>query len=391
LNKYIISKNRYINNYESLLAFAILLAPFNLLRISFFGFSEIILFCCFLFELSNWIKNNYNIPFQFVSFWIKYLIVLIISTLINVFVFSQTDSLEGAFDFFSYLFVLLTCFIFEKKILFNEIEPYVILKKLFFWLSLLLILLYLYSFFNTTLLGLPLFYYDRFAPLVDNPHKIAILSSILPFIGLKIISKEKGYSLFKKSYIIFLITMVIVITMASNTTKSKIGIILGCYIYFLIKFINPTLRKFLIAISIIGIFISFLFFDYIEFFIQSFKEVDYEGGRNTIYNIGFEKFLESPFIGFGPGSHVILNGIRTDAHSTILTIGLQGGIIALFLFIVFFSRIIFRLIKTEIAYASMFIPILIYILGGDILRTNFIWVIIILIFYHRDRFIIRNH
>ena len=376
---FINQKVKGISHY--LLLISLVLAPFNELRFSFFGISELIILYLFFNSLKDSYSKKKSDKFIFTKFFRIFIIIILTSGTINILFYGGKDVFhnDSFFNLFSYTFTLLTCFIYEKKIFSNKLNGYKLLKHFYFSLSLLLIFLFIFSFFSSNIFGFPLFYFDRFAPLVNNPHKIALVSSVLPFIGLKIIKVER-YNIIKRIIIYSMITTIIFITLKSETTKSLMGIFLGMFVYLTFNFFNKKKRVFLFFMLLLIIIIYVLFFDLFGKAINIFNEIDYKEGRSIIYFVGFQKYLESILLGFGPGSHVNFLGVRTDAHQTILTIALQGGALLVIIFINFFKKIINKLLSLDIVFIALLMPILIYILGGDILRSNYIWALLILIY-----------
>ncbi|WP_196892016.1 O-antigen ligase family protein [Aureivirga marina] len=362
---------------QNLLILAVLLAPFTELRFSVVGLSEIIIAIVLIASIPKILQTKSS-NLRFTNFWIRFLFILILSSIFNILFFNRYGVIDGWYDFFSYIFVLFSVFLFENKIKTGEIVPYVFIEKIFFRMSILLIILYGISFFTRSLLGMSLFYYERFAPLVNNPHKIAIFSSVLPFFGLLVLKNVKTKK--EQIIIIALILLDILITIKSETSKSMLGILIGFSLFFMFNYLSKKMIKLAIIIALIFVVVIFLKYDLIGALVNYFNELDYNGGRSLIYGVGINQFILSPFIGYGFDSSIIIDGIKTDAHQTMITIGLQGGIIALILFMSMLSNILKVLTKDVILFIA-FIPILLYILGGDIMRNNYVWILILLMYY----------
>lgn len=362
-----------------MLVVAVMIAPFTELRFSFVGMSEIIILLILIISLS---KNNVGINhLYFTRFWFFFLITLMLSSVINILFFDNYDVLYGWYDFFSYLLVFFTVYLFEKKIKKRQINPYFFIKKIFYWMSTLLILLYVFSFFSRSFFGLLLFYHERFAPLVNNPHKIAIFSSVLPFFGL-LVFKNEEISIGKKMVVIVIILLDVLITLESDTSKSMLGLFLGFGIFFAFNYLPKQIIKLVIALGLFVLVILFIKYNVNDYLINSFNELDYKGGRSLIYSSGIRQFLSSPFIGYGFGSAIIIGGVKTDAHQTMITVLLQGGVFALFIFLNLLFCVIKKLKNNGLVLISAFIPIFLYIVGGDIMRNNYVWILIMLMYYY---------
>ena len=370
------NKKKYSQN---LLLIAVILAPFTELRFSMIGPSELIIFYCLFVQLFDKTRPYKLVNFRFTKFWILILSLFIFSSIINTLFFSKYDILDNWFDFVSYLLVFLTVYLFEKKNNLGQISPFLFLKNFFYFFSFLLALLYGISFFTQSILGMPLFYYERFAPLVSNPHKIAIVTSVLPFFGLLILKQTKLKR--KRFFVLILILLNIFISILTLTDKAIIGLVLGFVILFVSKFTPKKLKKIFLYIFILVLIYVFVAFNLVGILIDLFNTLDYKGGRSLIYSLGFNKIMLSPVIGYGFESVIFVDGVITDAHQTLFTVALQGGIIALILFSQLLFDIIRKLKSNSVILLAGFMPLLIYILGGDIMRNNYVWIIIILMYY----------
>ena len=85
-------------------------------------------------------------------------------------------------------------------------------------------------------------------------------------------------------------------------------------------------------------------------------------------------------MGFGPGPHLYYDADFWDAHQTILSLLLQSGIVGGCLFL-FSSAYYIKTIRQNYLILSATIPILVYMLGGDILRRLPIWLLLIFFYY----------
>ncbi len=373
-----------LSNYHSLLMLSIVLAPFSQLRISFFGLAEIILISAFIYESTRKIKKKQLKQFYFTKFWLIYLLLISISSGYNqVILGREIDSLFGMiFDYSSYIFVLISCFVFEKVFIDSRINTYLMIKNIFFLSSLFLLFLYILSFFTSSIFGLQLMFYDRFSPLVDNIHQIAMVLVILPFVGIKIIKVEQSF--FIKLSVFILSLLDIVMAISTGASKAPMGILLGIFVYLLRSTIkNNKFFIILILFTVTGV-VGFLIIDNSLLIETYFSDIDGGGARAFLYVEGFHKALESLIIGYGAGPHIWFNNEWSDSHSTLITVLLQGGLIGIVFLFILFAKVIVRLLNQPVFFASLF-PILIYLLGGDLMRKYYIWLFIIIFFYYRKR------
>tara|TARA_R110000787_G_scaffold59922_14_gene135976 strand:+ start:47491 stop:48660 length:1170 start_codon:yes stop_codon:yes gene_type:complete len=375
-----------LNLFEKLLVLSILIMPYTLLRIGFVGVGEIIILSLFLYEFKIR-KLNFKIKdFIFTKFWIFYIIISLLGFSYNVlFLNYKTGTIDGMlFDLSAYILVLLSCYTLEsyqERIGMNFIS---IIKTIFYSSSFVLTALYFLSFFTPSLLGLPLLYNDKFAPLVNNLHQISMFIIFLPFIGLLVFENEKNLliRLITVLFIIFLFKMGI----ETGSFKAYIGLFLGLFVYIFLKLLSFSKGRYknsLLFISLaLGILLLLINVDFIVNLITKiFIEEDINEGRVNLYSKAIKVGFTSPIIGLGAGAH-ILNGIKFwDAHQSLLTIFLQTGLIGLLAFFTLYIKMIKKYFKT-IPFFAAFCAISIYILGGDIMRRLPIWILLFLLFYY---------
>jgi O-antigen ligase len=111
-------------------------------------------------------------------------------------------------------------------------------------------------------------------------------------------------------------------------------------------------------------------------------EEDLKEGRVNLYSKAIEIMKTSPIFGVGPGGHIWTNSKFYDSHQTFFTVMLQAGIIGVFILGKLFSKIIKTLIKSPPLFASL-VTIIVYLLGGDIMRRLPTWIILVLVFYYQ--------
>ena len=100
-----------------LLLLSLIIAPFNELRFTFFGISELIILYFFFKSLKASYSKIKSDKFIFTKFFRNFIIIIIISGIINILFFRGKDVFhnDSFFNLSSYMFVLITCFVFEKK------------------------------------------------------------------------------------------------------------------------------------------------------------------------------------------------------------------------------------------------------------------------------------
>jgi hypothetical protein len=373
------------NKVHWLVLFSITIAPFTLLRLSFFGFAELIILSLFLLSLLQPLSKSVLTNCIFTQFWFLFLLLSFLGFTYNVSILNHaTGTIKGmVFDFFSYLFVMLACLFFERQIITERLNVRYLFKYSFYFSSFILTCLYVVSFFTSSLFGLQINYIDNFAPLVKNLHQISMVLAVLPFMGLFVFKFEKRY--LQKFVILTFILLDIKMALSTGSSKAMLAILFGFFIYFFLVISTLQGKKFLpiyIFMSFLGLITVLLQIDFLRMAALYFNEIDGGGARFYIYFHGLEIGMSSPFIGLGTGQHIDKSGsdFFWDAHQTHLTLFLQSGLIGLFAYLFLMIKILKKIIFIPSLVAA-FGAITIYSLGGDLLRRLPIWIMLILIYH----------
>lgn len=386
------------NSFEILLIIAMIFSPFTELRIGPIGVTEIatlFLIIIVLFQKSTHIHGRDGNSFIFTKFWIIFLVLSSFGLFYNYVIRGHISGTPTSmlFDLASYVLVGLTCFTLE--IILSNLKPkdiWGIIKKIYVSTSLVIFVLLIISRFTNSIAGFSLNYYGFFRPFAKNIHHISMGLAPLPFVGMKLLIEDK-----RKAYKLIWVISILSNLIAANATgslKVVMGFIIGLvvYLFFLVynQITNWKLRYALVIfISIVIIFVFSLNYEtIINHAIDFFVEEDLSGARNALYSSSFTKILESPIFGYGPGPHAEFRlGSYNDAHQTFLTLGLQGGLFTVFLYLRLIYKLIITYAKDQYIVGS-FIGIFMYSLGGDIVRRLPMWVFLILFYYfliNRDK------
>lgn len=374
-----------MNVINYVLVIIICIVSFVSLRFSFCGLGELLMLFLSFYVLCICKLYRKNMGLSLVSnFWFTLWIFLILGVVFNIYL--DYDILLGPqimlFDALSYFFVLMACVTIEKAYNWDLINPYFVLKKGFFYLSYIFVILYFLSFWLRSIGTFPLFYLytNRFCPLNENPHVANMMFVLFPFVGLYILSREKFIGM-KRILIYFLILMNIIMAVATDISKTNVCFLGGFIGLFVARYLRG---KSILCILSLCLFFVILFilasinFDIVQYFCDLFIENDYGGGRVNRYSAALNISESSFLVGYGPGAHILSGGTFTDAHSTIFTLLLQSGIIGVTLFVSFY----FRLMKKSWAIPeifAIFMSLLGYVLFSDIMRRLPVWIILVLI------------
>lgn len=375
--------------HQYAIVFAVVISTFTSLRFSFLGLGE----ATFIVLGGTALMQYFTMPkyrqFIFSGFWLFYLCLGLFAFAYNQGIHLGTGTYAGmAFDSAAYFMLFISCLAIERRfILYNE-DAYHYIRLLFFFFMLLMTFLFALSLVTPSILGLPLRYYQHFAPLVKNLHQVAMLLAPMPFIGLMIFQRESAFNV--KIIVAGLSLLAIVMIIDTGSVKAKMGIVAGLATYMVSYFYRKSpVLSFLFAcasgVSLLVLMSSVL--DLGELMKSFFNEHDGHGGRSYLYSAAIELIKESFLFGRGNGPHIYYIDKFNDSHQTFLTVLLQTGIVGCAIFVALLVKVLRQTLIGEPATFAALTAIMIYAAGGDILRRLPIWgLIIILFFVARQRY-----
>jgi len=376
-----------------LIVIAMIFSPFTKIRVGYIGVTEIsslffIILCLFSRKMKFKLKlTNY---FIFTKFWLIFMLLNFVGLFYNYVILGHlSGTVSGMyFDTMAYILVGFVCFSLELFIYnYNRIEIWNILKKIYIYSSSILLLLFIIKQFTPSILGYSLVYGNYFRPIAINIHHTAIAITPLPFLGFKLLFSSN--KIYKKVLILLLIISNFVIIESTGSVKAVLALIFGSivFVYFLISnSISYKKKRILLFLSIIIIVTVFLLIystQIVKYIIYFFQKSDIAGAREALYTYSFNKFLKSPFLGYGPGPHSAIEGMEIvyDAHQSFITVALQGGFLALIAFIALYIKI-FKICIIDPYILGSYTSIVIYSIGGDILRKLSLWILLVLFYYY---------
>ncbi len=376
---------------ERILVFALVTAPFTSLRFSFFGLSEI-------FFILMWITVMFRSRFRLrlekdniTKWFLVFVLACIIGWAFNIFTVDIGTTRSAVFNFAAYVFTLIAIAITEHLQCVEPelLRPRKVLKAFFIWLCLISFVLFALSRFRKSIFGFNLIYYDMFCPLSDNIHQFAMSAVPLPFIGLSMVKESKSWGM-KIIYLAMSIAEIFIV-LATGSFKAGLGISIGIFVLFILLVINSkklskSNRNIIIilaftAVIVFAILKSNLILKYMQ---RVFTENDNGGERGGLYRQSIQLILRYPLFGLGPAAVLTYGSSYFDAHQTLFTAGLSAGVFGL----VSVTVILIKCVKTTIKnsfYFCALIPILIYAIGGDILRKTAVWACIMLLYFGTRR------
>ncbi len=390
---YRITKN--LNLFEALIVVSILFAPFTKLRFSFFGVTEvcfIILFVLGMIYTGGILHSVKNPKFYILSKCFLILIVIMLfSWAVHILIGDPSGRTSSAvFNLFSYIMVLAALLSIDSIVAYdrNTLNWRTIMDLCFYSLSVAFIILYIISRSQSTLFGIRLLYYGKlFCPLADNIHQVSMILAPVAFFGVVMITEKR--SILQKLIILALTAANLYIGSQIGSDKYDMGMVLGLIaaaiaIIYKVLELPKTEKRILILliVTLVAVLVLLNYGKVADALVDAFAERDGHGARSSLYSLALEKSTKSILIGFGPASHIEVSaGSYYDAHQTLLAVLLQSGLLGLGVFLFFLYRVFRQLLKTPVSLAGT-IPILIYLLGGDLLRRLPVWIILMIYYYH---------
>lgn len=372
----------------------VLVLPFTALRFGLVGAGEILLglaLSLFLVLTRGSIRISDRVA-PLLTFWSGYLLLIAGGFFYVIIILNNTiDYAAASFDFASYLTVLFVLLLLADDRFYRGIAPAVFFKRVFTSWALIFLALYFLSLRFPQIFGLQLRYYQFFAPLVENVHQTAMLICAMPFVLWNLALKER--SIFRKIFYVTAGALFCMMAVETGSTKAGVAVLVGTLVSaFFLLWTNVARSRSMkvVSVLVVALVLTSLVVGYsdraAQLALAFFYENDGSAARENLYGLGLQKGMESFLFGHGPGPHIGYSGYESfsDAHNTLLTLFLQGGVFAVILFLYCWMRLLAR---NEWGYFSLgaLAAVSIYFIGGDILRRLPIWILIVGVVYSSGR------
>ncbi|MBF6652508.1 hypothetical protein C3B47_06320 [Flavobacterium columnare] len=284
---------------------------------------------------------------------------------------------EGAIrTFFAYMLAVLNCVALFLTI--EKSEIIYVLKRILFYFNL------TYIFTIATLFPLFLFSIsngERFFGYALNPNQHGTLLVGIPFLTIYLYQNK----FIKRIFFLITIFISVVIAYAIISDAVFYSVILTMFLYFVLY-----LKKIDIQIKIL-LFVFFLLicnFYLVEVLVKYVDETnsnaDQANVRFTLWMNGVQAFLDSPLVGFGPGS---FSGDFhpfewTECHNTFIDLLTNVGIIGVFIYLVLILRITVKLyFKMNYLPILILISLIIFSFFHNVLRHPTFWMLLLTVYY----------
>lgn len=378
-----------------LITVVMVFAPFTQLRVWRIGITEV---CSLLIVAQVLLSNDTRVRlkggphFVFTKFWVVFILLSSLGLGLNYLVLPYPSGTVSSmlFDLTSYALNMLVCFGIEASIWkYTEVDLWDALRKVFLWTSSILLALFLVSRFRSSIFGFSITHYARFRPLAQNVHHVSMIVAPLSFTGLRALVLEKR--IVHRVLLLVLVVSDAIITVSMGALKGVLGLLVGAAASVLIMLYRKVSdRRLRVCLLLLAVAVSLLVFclyapQITQLAVDFFQSQDIGGGRQWLYRVSVEKVLRSPVVGYGPGAHVdsaVEPDANADSHQTFLTVALQGGLFAVAAYIVLHYRIFLFCVQSPGIFGA-YVSILVYALGGDIMRRLPMWVFLMLLYYSR--------
>jgi O-antigen ligase len=180
--------------------------------------------------------------------------------------------------------------------------------------------------------------YQSHLGLFVNPNRFSILL-IISFIYISVLFWS-SFSLSKFSKALFFISFVILfigILGTGSRAGSAVALVLICLNFSRSFFIGHKIGKLLYRIFSAGGVAATPFFVVLVIYLV-IAGVLYGSGRDVIWQVSIDTWLQKPFLGFGFSQSVNIlaaSGFELSAHNAFVQLLVEGGLLALFLFFSF--------------------------------------------------------
>ena len=389
----LICKNRG-GFWDLLFALGLIFTTMTSLRISSLpiGIGEILLV---VWMLKQWVsalltgsieieKLNKNI----LIFWLLFFIILGLGMMVSssegrlVLKGSMHDFMAYIFSFFLSVTLLLKN---QKESIYNKIKFIVIAGTIIFTF-----LLIWWKNISPYFLGMSLVYGGvRFTGGAINPNQLALFIVPIPALSLFLLNnKMNKKAILGKTFLlfIFLASIYVGLNIQSDAVKGTFILMLTFFlmlsIYKKLRFpSNILLMNFVLILVFFIILLNTGMIEsgYYKLF-NWFEKLDSDGSRAFLWVQGIKTAFESPFVGYGPGSRIILSPVHSmETHNTFIDLLLQVGFIGLFLYIVILMNGL-KTIKRNKYLIIAFLGLIIFSVSHFVLRQPIFWMYLILIY-----------
>ena len=328
----------------------------------------------FLFNINNIKFSNTNIQIPY-KFLICFVCINFLGFIYAVFFGGKICNdlfYENAIrTFLAYLLSILNASVLFLTIKKDEFAK--ILKKILVYFN----IIYLLTFVTLFLLVISsISNGERFSGYSTNPNQHGVLLVTIPFLAFYLFKNKiiKNWlfvlSIITSSFLAFLIE--------SDAVYYSFIIIL--FFYFLLIFKKSKIEVKIFLIFFFTLIFYFLIFDSLMLYIdQTNNNGDQANVRYVLWFNGILAFLESPIIGFGPGS---FSGFfepfeSVECHNTFIDLLTNTGLLGLVFYLFFLTKIFKSFYsKNVILPLLMLSSIIIYSLFHNILRHPTFWLLL---------------
>lgn len=282
---------------------------------------------------------------------------------------------------FAHLLSILMLLILANPKHFTKLKDYVrttiVLGTLIFFG---LYLLYRYAGFTTIRI---MYGGVRFTGGARNPNQLALFLVSLPFLVLYFLVEESRNTKKTSVFIFWTILLVIAINLGLATQSDglygtwilSVLILITVSIFANLKFPSSLMVMLVFFISILLILVINENYRLLQKFILDwFNELDEGGSRASLWVEGLKQTFKFPLFGLGPGSFIKLSTLQAESHNTFIDLALQGGYVALIIFMIMLG-IIAKGVRKKPILITAFASLIIFSMSHYVLRQPIFWFI----------------
>mgnify|MGYP000906045218 CR=1 FL=1 len=231
----------------------------------------------------------------------------------------------------------------------------------------------------------------RFTGGAVNPNQLALFFVPIPALALFLLNYKRDF--LKKIFLVLIFGASIFV--ALNTQSHAL---MATFILMLLFFPVLILYKrtqfstkvlaaiiFLILLCLVILLNAEVIQNSYDSIINWFYKLDDDGSRAVLWTHGLKTALESPFVGYGPGTVIIfppdfcVDAQNTiDAHNSFIDLFMQAGFLGLVLFIAFLKKSL--VLKNNIYLTMAFFSLIIFSFSHFVLRQPIFWMYLIMMY-----------
>lgn len=352
---------------------------------SSFGIGELLMLLSLVIFLLMYkkLKKNRKAPSKFV---LSFFIFCLLGFVCTIFFFQEVQSEaffgEAVRTFFAYLFSMTTALMISTLILTKEDFSTLIKFILQCCMATMVVVVVVnFSEFLSTVVSLG--GGARFYGFSKNPNQIGSLIVPIPLIAMYLYKIKK----INKWFYIFSLVMWLLLAIAVGSDALNYSLLLCLTLFVILNLNKFSFGLKTIMLILVSAFLFYISDDVYDYILNTNNNNNQASVRYLLWNNAFIGWLESPLIGFGPGSYSGLTGPfeGAESHNTFIDLLTNVGLIGFVMFLSFIIKLEYYFLKLR-EYQIFFI-VFAYLCFGlfhNILRHPMYWILLFSVYSYKN-------